>query len=187
MTSAAAGLVVRPAGPADRAPLQHMLELYQHDLSHIWPQDLDSQGLFGYALDRFLGGNADADTAAGAAGGACHAHLFQVGGHWAGFALVDQRVRLPGGQWWMDQFFVMKKYRRAGIGRRAALAVLGQHPGRWQVGQMPDNLPAQAFWRHTVAALVGHAWLEHRLTQGPWQGVVQAFTVAPAAAPQRLG
>ena len=36
----------------DRYTIQRMLELYQHDLSDIWDQDLDSQGV-GYALDRY--------------------------------------------------------------------------------------------------------------------------------------
>jgi hypothetical protein len=43
----------RRAAPHDRLPLQRMLELYQHDLSDIWDQDLDRHGEYGYPLDRY--------------------------------------------------------------------------------------------------------------------------------------
>lgn len=44
-----ASLEVRPAAAADRLPLSRMLELYQHDLSDVWDQDLDVRGEYGYA------------------------------------------------------------------------------------------------------------------------------------------
>src|SRR6476661_8049806 len=94
------------AAPERRDVLARMLELYQHDLSHIWDQDLDERGEYGYALDRYW---SDAG---------CFPYLFLVQGQFAGFALVDRATRLPRGDFWLDQFFVMKKYRRRGIGMR---------------------------------------------------------------------
>ena len=46
-------VVVRLAQPVDRLPLYRMLELYQHDLSDIWDQDVDAHGEFGYELDKY--------------------------------------------------------------------------------------------------------------------------------------
>ena len=46
-------LEVRVAEPDERLPVYRMLELYQHDLSDIWDQDLDLHGEYGYALDRY--------------------------------------------------------------------------------------------------------------------------------------
>jgi predicted acetyltransferase len=149
--------------PSERVLLQRMLELYQHDLSDIWDQDLDAAGEFGYPLDRFFGDPT------------CTPYLFRVAGQPAGFALVDARVRLPRGDHWMDQFFVMRKYRRCGVGRTAALAVLARHPGRWQVGQMPANRAAQAFWRRTIGEFTGGRYVEVEVTSGWWQGVIQSF------------
>ena len=39
----------------------------------------------------------------------------------------------------MDQFFVLKKYRRHGVGQLLARSVFAALPGRWEVGQMPQN------------------------------------------------
>jgi predicted acetyltransferase len=75
----------------------------------------------------------------------------------------------------MDQFFVLKKYRRSGLGKAMALRVFSQLPGYWEVGQMPDNTPAQAFWRAVIADLTDGAYTEQILTTGWWQGIVQCF------------
>jgi predicted acetyltransferase len=155
---------IQRATPQDRLPLYRMLELYQYELSDIWDQELDVHGEYGYALDRFW---TDVHS---------KAYLIKVAGNYAGFALVDDRVKIPGGRFWMDQFFVMKKYRRTGIGRLAALAMFREHIGMWQVGQMPENFAAQNFWRQVIAEYKAGDFSETQITSGWWQGVVQSFT-----------
>jgi predicted acetyltransferase len=58
---------------------------------------------------------------------------------------------------------------------------LSSHPGAWEVGQMPANHSAQAFWRNVVAKLTAGAYIEVQVTEGWWQGVVQQFNVAAEA------
>ena len=144
-------------------PLYRMLELYQYDLSDIWDQDLDANGEFGYAIDRYW-----QDPQ-------CSPYLILAGSNCAGFALVDKEVRIPGDDFWMDQFFVMKKYRRLGLGRAAAWMVFDLHPGKWQVGQMAENHPAQAFWRNIIASFTSGHYQEEQVTSGRWRGWVQRF------------
>ncbi len=154
------------ANALERLPLYRMLELYQYELSDIWDQDLDLHGEYGYALDRFW--NTPHSKA----------YIFKINSQFAGFALIDDRVKLPGGRFWMDQFFVMKKYRRTGLGRYAALHLFQLHLGAWQVGQMPDNLPAQQFWRKVIAEYTDGQFSETQITSGWWQGFVQSFDMS---------
>jgi predicted acetyltransferase len=158
---------VRLALPRDRLPVQRMLELYQHDLSDIWDQDLDAHGEYGYSLDRFWSNSNE-----------CHAYVATVADRYAGFALVDKAAKVGADAYWMDQFFVLKKYRGRGIGRHLALAVLAALPGQWEIGQMPENHGAQAFWRSVVAACTSGAFEEQIVSVGGWQGVVQCFRVS---------
>jgi hypothetical protein len=65
-------IIVRKADVSERPVIYRMLELYQHDLSDIWDQDIDSNGEYGYALDRFW---SDA---------ACHSFLVLVDSRYAG-------------------------------------------------------------------------------------------------------
>lgn len=162
-------LEIRRAGVADRRPLARMLELYQHDLSAIWDQDLDAQGEYGYALDRYW---RDAG---------CHPFVATVDGRYAGFALVDQAVKVGPSGHWMDQFCVLRKYRGAGVGRALALQVFAALPGPWEVGQMLQNHAAQAFWRRVIGRCGQGGFVEHRLVGGAWEGVVQCFSSAGAA------
>ena len=163
MNSPAAQCEMRRATADDRLPLQRMLELYQHDLSHIWDQDLDEHGEYGYALDRFW-----ADEG-------CHAFIATVAARYAGFALVDGAAKVATGGHWMDQFFVVKKYRRSGVGRSLARQVFAALPGYWEVGQMAENYAAQVFWRAVIGEHTGGRFQEHRLRGGEWEGVVQCF------------
>jgi predicted acetyltransferase len=156
-------LTVHRATAADRAALQRMLELYQHDLSHLWDQDLDAQGEYGYDLDRYF---ADAN---------CHAFVATADGHYAGFALVDQAVKAGQTGRWMDQFFILKKYRGQGLGETLARHTFQSLPGPWEVGQMPNNTQAQAFWRRVIGQHTQGCFEEHQLATGWWQGVVQRF------------
>ena len=154
---------VRAATPADRLPISRMLELYQHDLSDIWDQDLDCHGDYGYALDRYWQSEG------------CHPFVAIAENKYAGFALVDSSVRVGTEGHWMDQFFVLKKYRRQGAGSLLAKAVFAALPGRWEVGQMPANHKAQAFWRTVIAEYTDGRFKEHEVGAGWWQGIVQVF------------
>lgn len=133
-----------------------MLELYQYELSDIWPQDIDAEGRYGYDLSRHREGLR------------FHAYVVLQDDAYAGFALVAPAGVTRSAGCWMEQFFVLKRYRHSGVGAALARFVFSAHPGPWEAGEMFDNLPAQAFWQ--------------RVTQGWWKGIVQQLEVASAAA-----
>ena len=147
----------------DRTVLARLLELYQYDLSEVWPQTLNAHGEYGFAVDRYLRNPR------------LFAYLFLVDGHYAGFGLVDPDVSLPENELWMGQFFVLKRYRRMGVGSLAARHIFDQVRGRWEVGQMPLNHPAQAFWRRTIAEYTQGRFTEHELHDARWDGFIQCF------------
>lgn len=153
----------RQAAERDFAPISRLLELYQYELSDIWDQDLDAAGEYGYDLAR----HRKAQTS--------FAHIALVDGLPAGFALVAPAAVTRDEGCWMEQFFVLGKHRRAGVGRMLALHVFTSHPGLWEVGQIPANLRAQAFWRQVIGDFTHGRFVEVQVTQGWWQGVVQQF------------
>ena len=81
----------------------------------------------------------------------------------------------------MDQFFVLKKYRRQRVGQFLAHSVFAALLGRWEVGQLPGNVAAQAFWREVIGKYTSGRFKEHEVRAGRWQGVIQVFeSTAPA-------
>jgi predicted acetyltransferase len=60
----------------------------------------------------------------------------------------------------VQEFFVLRAFRRKGIGDRAASEIFNHFPGRWQLQVLEKNLPAQAFWRRVVLEYTGDQFEE---------------------------
>ncbi|MEO5732883.1 MAG: GNAT family N-acetyltransferase [Rubrivivax sp.] len=154
----------------DKSVLRRLLELYQYDMTEFWPQELNEHGEYGFvAVERYLRNPR------------LSAVLFLVDGKYAGFGLVDPDVSVPGNDYWMGQFFVLKQYRRLGVGRSGARFIFDRHRGKWEVGQMPLNAPARSFWLRTISDYTGGAFVEHELHDERWDGTLQCFDNSSAA------
>jgi predicted acetyltransferase len=151
----------------EKAVLRQLMELYLYDFSDIDRADVNEQGLFEYKrLDSYW-------REAGR-----HPFLFRVDGHWAGFALVCRFTCFPDNDLptqAIAEFFVMRKYRRRGLGRRMAQELFAHFPGRWEVAEMQQDLSAQAFWRRVIGDFTGRRFEEHDLDNEHWRGPVQVF------------
>jgi predicted acetyltransferase len=153
------------AGRDDRATIEHLAQLYQHDFTEFDDNDVDATGRFTELdIDRFF----DDDDR--------FAYLLRVDDHLAGFALVSDAWNILGeGDHFMAEFFVMRKYRRSGVGTRFACELFDRHPGVWEVAQMRTNTPAQAFWRKLIAAYTSAEYTEHDIDDDRWDGPIQVF------------
>ena len=119
---------------ADKEVLRRLIEFYIYDYSEYMGWDLDVHGIFGYRdLDHYW---TEPDR---------HPFFITVEGRPAGFALVRSGVPHD-----MAEFFIMRKYRRKGIGTRAAQRVFERFPGAWEVRQMAANVAATTFWRSAI-------------------------------------
>ena len=162
-------LELRKANPEDFPALQQMLELYQYDISDFYLQDTDAEAKYRYNLDRHRQDER------------FHAHVALEGSQYIGFALVAPAIVTRKEGSWLEQFFILKRYRRSGAGRALAVHVFQSYPGLWEVGQMPANHAAQAFWRQVIGTATAGAFVELQVTEGWWQGVVQQFHARAAA------
>ena len=149
----ASAVEVIEAGIEDKPIVGQLLELYLHDFSVFTDADVDAGGRFGYDyLDAYWSEPERVPF------------LLRVDGRWAGFALV--RTGVPHD---LAEFFVMRKYRRRGVGIAAARELFARLPGEWQVRQMRANVDASAFWRRAIPV----AFVEEEIEAGP----VQRFTM----------
>lgn len=97
--------------------LHNLVQLYRHDLSEFRGYELDEDGTYAYGyLDRFL------------AEPGREAFLVRADGHLAGFVFTN---RLPDGVWQVSELFVVRPYRRRGLGSIVLSKTLDLHPGRW--------------------------------------------------------
>ena len=90
-----------------------------------------------------------------------------------GFALVNEAPSvevMPGLRFRLAEFFILKRYRRTGIGLRAAHALFDRFRGRWQLSILARNAPAIGFWR---TVLCDRSSLQEEA--GPRGEIVYAF------------
>ncbi|HEX3076734.1 MAG TPA: hypothetical protein VHQ24_07730 [Lachnospiraceae bacterium] len=50
----------------------------------------------------------------------------------------------------MSEFFIMYKYRKAGVGRYAARTLFELFPGKWELRRHPKNVASVHFWDKVI-------------------------------------
>lgn len=157
---------LRRATPQHRVLLRQLYELYCHDFSPMTQVDLGDDGH--WTADDFLDPWPDD----------LHIYLIRVDKQWAGFAWLafggycDPRTT---DHTLMDEFFVLRKYRRRGVGEWAAVKLFNQYPGTWEVGEIPENVEAQQFWRTIIGRYTDGHYQEVDVDNPRWHGPVQIF------------
>lgn len=168
MSSSSTRLV--PATPASGVLLGNLLELYIHDLSAAFPHvQLGQDGRFGYPSLPLYWSEPERRFP----------FLIEHGGQTAGFALVTRGLAPQAQADVHDvaEFFVLRRHRRAGVGRHAASLLWRELPGRWMVRVAEANPAALAFWSGVVAELPRVERSARVERSKPWQ--VFQFEVAP--------
>ena len=79
--------------------------------------------------------------------------LIKVDGKLAAFAMISDYPEVPEEttDYCLSEFFVMHKYRRGGVGRKAVNLVLDKHHGKWQLKRHPHNTVSVKFWDNVVS------------------------------------
>ena len=56
----------------------------------------------------------------------------------------------PGMDFRMSEFFVLRKHRRQGVGRRAVFTLFDRFRGKWEIFELARNATAISFWRRVI-------------------------------------
>jgi predicted acetyltransferase len=156
---------ILPAKIADKSIIQQIMELYRYDLSESEGTDLTEHGYFGYPyLDHYW---TEPDR---------YPFLVRVDGKLAGFVLVNQHTYLPSSEYSIAEFFILRKYRKRGIGRQVAFHVFDLFHGRWETHQSNANIVGQQFWRSVIGPYTEGNYTETViLEEQGGKGIVQCF------------
>lgn len=132
------------AAEKSRPVLARLAQLYLHDLSTIGGWDVGEDGLF---ENNLLDGCWSTPRR--------HPYLIHADDTVAGFAIVDRGSHLSSDQqvWDMAEFFVLRRWRRSGVGRAAATQLFALYPGTWEIRPFANSRPALGFWESTCSAI----------------------------------
>jgi predicted acetyltransferase len=144
--------------------IENLMQLYLYDFSEICGDDCDEQGRFEYEyLPRYW---VEPER---------YPYLIRANGKLAGFALVRLRTEAPEDPppHAVAEFFILRKYRRQGVGEQAAFQIFDRFPGPWEVAEIPENVGAIHFWRRVIDTYTGGNYEE--IIDPDWKGPVQSF------------
>lgn len=125
----------------EREILSNLLEKYSYEFSQYDNRDVNALGLYGYQyLDYYW--NEERRWA----------YFIIVKGRLAGFIMVNDLPEVDDREtdFQIAEFFVLHKYRRSGVGKKAFFSVLNRHKGKWQLKRHPENIPSVHFWDRVI-------------------------------------
>jgi predicted acetyltransferase len=137
------------------AILRNLYEHYVYDMSEWLRLDVRADGTFGYDTEPlWQGGHA--------------VYLARVGEALAGFGIVGSAEKWAGDPAVRDvkDFFVLRRYRRQGVGEALAAHLWDTHRTPWLVRVLAANQPALPFWRRAVERYTGGAYSERSVSDG---------------------
>jgi predicted acetyltransferase len=156
----------------DKTILSHLIQLYRYDSSEFDGHVLNQHGLYLYKyLDHQWTDNYR------------RPFLLKVDGEIAGFALVilgvpREYTKLSSSDKTnaISDFFIMRKYRRKGIGKKVAFSLFEKFRGVWEVKQTHTNKDAHVFWKHVIKEYMGGKEFKEEWVQNEsWNGPVIVF------------
>lgn len=104
-----------------------------------------------------------------------HAYLIYVDKRLAGFVLIQKGSpidKTDSSVWDVAEFFIMRKYRRKGIGEYVAHNIWASIRGPWQVRVWDNNKQAHTFWEKTIASYVKHPVSPKRMNYEDHEGLL---------------
>ena len=137
-----------PAALDQEPVFANLLELYAHDFSEFHNVELGADGRFGYKHLSLYWSEPDRRP-----------FLIKADGKLAGLVLVKRKSGASENAaiWDLGEFFIVRAYRRQGIGTEVAHELWKRFPGRWEVRVMESNRTALNFWQRAIATYSGEA------------------------------
>lgn len=132
------------------------MQYYIYDFSEYIKYDVEDNGIFApypNLVDYWQGDNDK------------FPYLIKMNDKFVGFVLVKLVSSVNRNYFSIAEFFILRKYRREGIGKAIAIKVFNLHKGKWEVYQKDSNKPAQVFWSNVISKYTNGQFKE-RLEDG---------------------
>lgn len=120
-----------------KSVIAQLYELYTYEMTDLADFDIKDNGYYGY--DELSSYWDDPNK---------YPYLIWVNKKLAGFALVQKGspIETEPNVWDIAEFFIMRKFRKKGIGQFVAQQIWRTFPGPWQVRVWDNNKTAHYFW-----------------------------------------
>lgn len=124
-----------------RSVIENLMQFYIYDFSKYVDLDVEEDGL--YKAYPYLDDYWKDESYR-------FAYVLKSDENYIGFVLVRLVIAGERKYFSIAEFFIMRKYRRKGIGKAVAGQMFNLHRGQWEVYQMESNKPAVVFWTKVI-------------------------------------
>lgn len=135
-----------------KTAIENLMQFYMYDFTEFIKYDVEDNGLFAaypHLEEYWIEENNK------------FPYVIKKEDKYVGFVLVN-RIESEGRSYFsIAEFFIMKKYRRLGIGKAIAIQVFDLHKGQWEVYQKDSNKPARVFWKKVIKEYTKGQFSEH--------------------------
>ena len=144
-------ITVVPAKPEEKTLVANLLQLYLHDFSEVEALEINEEGVFDYRAFESFWNQPDH-----------YIFIARYENRAVGFAFVqrgfhhEKKDRHDEQLIDMVEFFVLRRYRRKGVGYAMALHCFHTFPGKWQVRTDEANPGGAAFWKRVITDFSKH-------------------------------
>ena len=142
-------IILREVKVDEKQTLINLYEKYSYEWSQYNPRDVNKSGLYcdeRYDFDCYMQTERK-----------CIAYFIEVDDNLAGFALIYDIPEIEDIEvdYIINEFFVMYKYRRLGVGRKAVYEILDRQKGKWFLYYNPKNISSVHFWNNAINEYTG--------------------------------
>jgi predicted acetyltransferase len=147
-------------GPESEPVLRDLFKHYLAEMAEWFEIESDAGGSYSYDFSSIWKNGYDT-------------YLAKAGEAIAGFAIIGSAA-----EWLEDpaahdvhEFFVLREFRRSGLGQRMATLLWSERPREWLVRVLEANTPALLFWRAAISTYTRGSFDERtRIINGrPWR------------------
>jgi len=155
---------VAAANLSDKSLIQNLMQLYLYDFSEFNGYDLNEHGLYNNTYVDHYWVEKERKP-----------FIIRVEDRLAGFVLINNITYIVDDGFAIADFFVMRKYRRRGVGRAVARRIFDMFGPNWEIRQTKDNHVAQAFWIKIIQEYTNGDFEHYQKGKSDWDGAIQTF------------
>ena len=131
-------MIIKLSNADTKDDVSKLMQLYLHDLSKYKVKERDIKGRYKYEyFDSYW---ADPER---------FPYILIKNAELIGFAFV-RKLNIQ--VYSIAEFYIIKKFRCSGYGKRLAKEIFDMHLGTWSIAQLENNKSAQTFWRKVVSS-----------------------------------
>ena len=134
--------ILLKASDEHKIAINNLMQYYIYDFSEYINYDVEDNGLFAPYPNLMDYWQVNNDK---------FPYAVKMNDKYVGFVLVKLINSIDRSYFSIAEFFILKRYRRQGIGKAVAMQVFNLHKGQWEVYQKESNKPAQLFWNNIIS------------------------------------